>query len=165
MDLSHYFFHQLVYFFFVYFPVKKNCEKQVTNFSRMLEEINLLKSLHAQEAISQVASRWATICKSKLVQGFDLEKLIEFLRILNAVAEIEANKSTSEVRPDLRANHVGLLDHSLIMLIDCTTPVHELSLIQQGELSTVLDQMAHTVATHLLGINSSSSFWMQILKC
>jgi len=99
-----------------------------------------------------------------MILGFDLRALIEFLQVLDAVIDIEADKTTNTVHQDLKTNHASLVHHSLHMLINCMTPVRELSLIQQSELITVIDQMAYTIATHLVGMNPSGAFWMQILR-
>lgn len=130
----------------------------------MLNDTDLLDSLRLKEVVSLVAARWALVCKSKLVQGFNLDGLIEFLKIVDAVADIEKARPTSTVPPDIRSNHASLLHHTIAMLMEPMAKVGELSLGQQGELTTAIDQMAHSVAAHLIGINPSSAFWTRVLQ-
>lgn len=130
----------------------------------MLHDSELLNSLRHGETINLIAARWALVCKSKLIQGFNLDNLIAFLRVVDAVVDVEEVKVTNTVSSDLRAHHASLLHHMLAILIEPMTEVDRLSLGQQGELTTAIDQLAHQVATHMIGINPSSVFWTRILQ-
>ena len=138
--------------------------KQVQNLVMFSSNSLLLNELRLVEAARHLAERFALHCKGRLVRGLNTKSLVDYLGMLVTVAEIQAQNRLPSAMYHLKRRHYPLLKDKLTELITALAPIQELTLIQESEISIILDQMAPSIARHLLGVNPYVDYWNSVLS-